>query len=399
MKVAILGMGYVGLVTANLIEGCSKVLGVETNNERLKELLLGNCPIYEPGLEERLRKNIAKETIEFANKLDPSESYAAVFVCVNTPTEMTGGLNLQFVENACRDVYLYSELSGHVPLLCIRSTVEPGTTQRITEKLQNEFPFLSAIPTVFLPEFLREATALKDFYDPARFVVGSNDPQFDTYLLEVLFKSVIIKPEVVETTIAEMIKMADNSFHALKIVFANEIGDLCSHYNVNKFDLMALFVKDKKLNISPSYLRPGAPYGGSCLPKDVLAINYLASKSGSNNFLLKSIIASNERFLDEIVEKVEGFQRPLFIGMTFKVGTDDLRNSPPIEVIRKLRERKYTADIAYYDPICNISGDGLHKVGELSQDDAKRYDVLVVFNTYKENQLAIRAHPNIVSYQ
>ncbi|TAM84002.1 MAG: nucleotide sugar dehydrogenase [Acidobacteria bacterium] len=342
MKIAVLGLGYVGCVTgACLAQMGHIVLGVDVSEAKVRLLNSGQPPVLEQGLDVLVGKMVAEGRLRAT--LDPSEALDRAdlsLVAVGTPSRGDGSANLDHVVSALEDIgrSLRSVKKFHV--VAIRSTVPPGTTENLViptlEKVSKRRAGLD-FGVSFHPEFLREGSSIYDFFNPPKTVLGTSDTRTARRLVR-MWKPVKAPVFLTSFKAAEILKYADNSFHALKVSFANEIGSLCRRLDVGSEEVMRIFVQDTKLNISPLYLRPGFAFGGPCLPKDVRALGRLARKNGLNLPLIENILPSNACHLDRAVDLVLSTKRQRIgvLGLVFKSDTDDLRESPACELVKRL---------------------------------------------------------------
>jgi len=353
LKVSIFGLGYVGTVSAGCLanEG-HEIIGVDPVRTKVDLINAGRSPIIEKDIEEIIaqavkagRLRATDDTIQAIRDTELS------FVCVGTPSQINGNLDLTHVRNVCEQIGQALRCKSARHTVVIRSTILPGTMRRVVIPVLEETSGKKAGTDFSIcnnPEFLREGTAVKDFHSPSKTVIGELDQASGDMLANLYAKldAPLIRTDI-ET--AEMIKYIDNSWHALKIGFANEIGNLCKSFSVDAHRAMEIFCLDKKLNISSAYLTPGFAFGGSCLPKDLRALAYSAKLHDLELPILSSILPSNElqisRGLQLIMEK--GRKRIGILGFSFKAGTDDLRESPMIEVIERLTGKGY--DVRIYD--------------------------------------------------
>jgi GDP-mannose 6-dehydrogenase len=333
--IAVFGLGYVGCVTAACLASLGhRVWGIDRDEHKVREVGGGRAPFYEPGLEDLVRENVE------AGRLSVSVSAGAVLeaeialVCVGTPSEKNGNLGLHQLRRAVTEIAGY--LSGRAkPLIvAIRSTVFPGTCEELVLPAFADHP---AVSVVSHPEFLREGSAVRDFFEPPLLVVGGNHRAAVQDLAD-LYRTLGVKPALVSLRTAEMIKYACNAFHAVKITFANEIGALSQQVGVDGAEVMATLCEDVKLNSSPAYLKPGFAFGGSCLPKDLRALLYRAAHLDLKLPLLESALPSNEQHLKRAIDAVLELpaQRVGVIGLAFKEDTDDLRESPVVTLLEQL---------------------------------------------------------------
>lgn len=356
MNVAVFGLGYVGLTAAVcLARDGNRVIGVDVNETKVAQANAGISPISEPGLEDLLKRAIGEGNLTCT--VDPAEaarSSDVAFVCVGTPTGPDGSHNLGYIAEVSRQIAQSLDGRRARPLTVVyRSTVRPGTVENLispifTAALGNHS---RAVELVYNPEFLRETTAIKDFFLPPKIVMGTIDG-LPNARMEELNRN--IKAPVFYTRYreAEFTKFADNTFHALKVAFANELGRVCQQLDVDVAKVHEIFVSDTKLNISKNYLRPGGPFGGSCLPKDVRALQFLSAEFGGNTHIIEAILRSNEAHKDYIFRQcsrdLEPSAKVLLLGLAFKAQSDDLRDSPHVDLARRLLQKGFKLRI--YDP-------------------------------------------------
>ena len=353
MKVSIFGLGYVGTVSAGCLakEG-HEVIGVDPVGTKVDLINAGKSPIIEKDIDEIIAEAVRKGRLRATeDSVQAIRDTELSFVCVGTPSQINGNLDLTHVRHVCEQIgqALKCKLARHT--VVIRSTILPGTMRRVVIPVLEETSGKKAGIDFGIcnnPEFLREGTAVMDFDSPCKTVIGELDRASGDMLAALYTKldAPLVRTEI-ET--AEMIKYIDNSWHALKIGFANEIGNLCRSFSVDAHRAMEIFCLDRKLNISSAYLKPGFAFGGSCLPKDLRALAYSAKRHDLDLPILNSILPSNElqvaRGLKLIMEK--GHKRIGILGFSFKEGTDDLRESPMIEIIERLTGKGY--DVRIYD--------------------------------------------------
>jgi GDP-mannose 6-dehydrogenase len=353
LKVSIFGLGYVGTVCAGCLarEG-HEIIGVEPVLTKVELVNAGKSPIIEADIEEIITDAVKSHRLRATD--DPVQAILDTdlsFVCVGTPSQINGNLDLTHVRHACEQLGrgLKNKTARHT--VVIRSTILPGTMRRMVIPVLEEYSGKKAGKDFGVcnnPEFLREGSAVMDFAFPSKTVIGELDGASGDAVAALYAKlnAPLIRTDV-ET--AEMIKYIDNSWHALKIGFANEIGNLCKVFSIDAHRAMEIFCQDKKLNISSAYLKPGFAFGGSCLPKDLRALAYSAKLHDLELPILNAILPSNElqvaRGLQLIM--VKGRKRIGILGFSFKEGTDDLRESPMIEIIERLTGKGY--DVRIYD--------------------------------------------------
>lgn len=365
MKVAVLGLGYVGTVTAaGLAAAGHEVTGIDVDPAKVAAIEKGETPVTEPGLAELVATGVASgrlhATTSTVRGVDGAE---IVLVCVGTPSGLHGSTELSYIDRALAAVAegltdLEPPEGGHLSIV-VRSTVPPGTGAAHVAPVFRAPPPGWRIGTAMCPEFLREGSAVHDFYAPPFVVVGSEDADTLTALIS-LFSFVGAgdnPPEVLPVSVptAEALKYACNAFHATKISFANELARIFRGYGVDAREVMEVFCRDHSLNLAATYLRPGFAYGGSCLPKDLRALLDLARSAGVDAPLLSGTVLTNEMVIREVVERVidSGAHRVALLGLTFKADTDDLRESPSVELAERLIGKGF--EVRIYDPIVNPS--------------------------------------------
>ena len=330
-----LGLGYVGCVTAACLASLGhRVWGIDRDEHKVREVEDGRAPFYEPGLDDLVRENVEAGRLSAFVSSGAIREADIVLVCVGTPSEKNGNLGLHQLRRAV------TEIAGHLPrrdkplIVAIRSTVFPGTCEELVLPAFADQP---AVSVVAHPEFLREGSAVLDFFEPPLLVVGG-DHIAAVEEVSNLYRTLNVKPTRVSLRSAEMIKYACNAFHAVKITFANEIGTLSQQVGVNGAEVMATLCQDVKLNSSPAYLKPGFAFGGSCLPKDLRALVYRAGHLDLSLPLLESALPSNQQHLQRAIDAVLDLpaRRIGVIGLAFKEDTDDLRESPVVTLLEQL---------------------------------------------------------------
>lgn len=353
--ISVFGLGYVGAVTSGCLSQTGhQIIGVDVHEPKVRAFNAGHSPIVEPGLEELLQA--AKQEDRLRASTDTAEAVAASalsIVCVGTPSLPSGSQDLKYVTLVTQQIAAAVRQQGKPHILVYRSTMLPGSTRALVAAQLAELIQSGLLHVYYCPEFLREGTAVVDFRDPSLVVVGTQDGEKPASAEIVsLFGGT---PSVLRWEGAEMIKYTSNYFHALKVGFANEIGRVCKHLDEDALCVMDVVCQDTRLNISRYYMRPGAPFGGSCLPKDVSALRAFARQQGLNLPLLENTQASNDAHQHEFVQLIEqnGKRRIGFIGLAFKADTDDLRGSPLVAAAETLIGRGFAVSI--YDPQINLS--------------------------------------------
>jgi len=359
LRISIFGLGYVGAVSAACLaaEG-HQVFGVDPVSDKVDLINRGQSPIVEAEIGELIEKSVQAGCLRATR--DPNEAIRDTdlsFICVGTPSQANGNLDLTYIRRICQEIgaALRSKAARHT--IVIRSTILPGTMKNVVIPIVEEYSGKKAGKDFGIannPEFMREGSAVKDYRCPPKTVIGELDRASGDLLTE-LYKE--LPAPLIRTNLntAEMIKYVDNCWHAVKIGFANEIGNLCDTLDVDAEAVMNIFCQDKKLNISPTYLKPGFAFGGSCLPKDLRAISYQAKVNDLQLPILDAVLPSNEMQIARGVKAVMDFRCPRvgILGFSFKAGTDDLRESPMIEVIERLIGKGY--DLRIYDRSVNLA--------------------------------------------
>lgn len=359
MRISIFGLGYVGTVSAACLANHGhSVIGVDPVRTKVDLINRGESPIIEAEIREIIASAVRAGTLQATdNHAWAVQETELSFICVGTPSQANGNLDLTYIRRICEQIghALRAKTSWHT--VVIRSTILPGTTRQIIIPILEEQSGKKAGTDFGVcnnPEFLREGSAVRDFNCPPQTVVGELDRTSGEILaaLSAKFDAPLIRTDL-ET--AEMIKYVDNSWHALKIGFANEIGNVCKSFSIDAYEVMNIFCLDTKLNISAAYLLPGFAFGGSCLPKDLRALVYAAKTRDLELPILTSILPSNEtqvaKGLQLILER--GNKRVGILGFSFKAGTDDLRESPMVEVIERLIGKGF--DLRIYDKNVHVA--------------------------------------------
>lgn len=357
MKVAIFGLGYVGCTGAACITSQGhQVVGIDVSAAKVADINAGLSPIVEPGINNLLATAHAEgrlsATTEIGDTLDDAD---LAIVCVGTPSGPDGAHNMSYIAQVTRAIAKAVKADRASPLtVAYRSTMRPGTTEGIIAPI---FQFmlgddmLGKVELVYNPEFLREAVAIQDYFNPPKIVIGTKDGK-PSAIMEALNDGIEAPVFYVGFREAEITKFVDNTWHAMKVAFANEIGRVCENSNISARKVHEIFVSDTKLNISQYYMRPGGPFGGSCLPKDVRALQHLAADIGANVHLIDSLMRSNDAHKHHQFLKITNGLQPgaaiLIVGLAFKADTDDLRESPPVDLARKLLDAGYK--VVIYDP-------------------------------------------------
>lgn len=352
-KISVFGLGYVGAVSvAVLADNGHEVIGVDINPTKVEMINAGQSPIIEKGMPELMAKGVAAGLIRATPDAEAAVHDSEIsIICVGTPSNHNGSLNLTYVERVCEEIGSSLATKDEYHIVVARSTMLPGSTEEVViPALERASGKRAGIDfgVGFNPEFLREGNSIEDFYDPPFTVIGSDSGQVAEAVSD-LYSMLDAKTIIVPIKVAEMVKYASNAFHALKVTFANEIGNICKRQEIDSHQVMDIFVEDTKLNISPYYLKPGFAFGGSCLPKDLRALLYHARHFDQDAPVLESILPSNRRQIERAYQLVRrtNCKRIGVLGFSFKAGTDDLRESPIVELVERLIGKGY--DVAIYD--------------------------------------------------
>jgi GDP-mannose 6-dehydrogenase len=326
------------------------VVGVEPNSIKVELINSGKSPIVEEGLDDLLMKVVSNGSFRATSDWNEavSETDLAI-VCVGTPSRSNGSIDLRYVTRVCEQIGQGIAGRDKRFTVVIRSTVMPGTVHDVViptlEKVSGKAAGQN-FGVCMHPEFLREGTSIHDFYHPPKTVIGQFDPASGDDLAA-LYEGLIDAPIRTELHVAEMVKYADNCFHGLKVAFANEIGNICKKLQIDSHNVMDIFCKDTKLNLSPYYLKPGFAFGGSCLPKDLKAVIHEARLLDLEVPVLSAILESNDRQIQNVIGKLLDYKgkRLGFLGLSFKGGTDDMRSSPIVEVIEAMLGKGFSIKI------------------------------------------------------
>lgn len=353
MRISIFGLGYVGSVTAAcLARAGHEVIGVDVNADKLAMIHGGTAPVIEPGLADLVRKEVSQGRLKATISVDEAVAQSELaMICVGTPSRRNGEIDLTAIERVSCDIGRALQSRAGTYTVVLRSTVFPGTTDRVLiPALHGSLgKALGSVALAVNPEFMREGCCLLDFEHPPMTLVGCFDDDTAT-LLRSLYKQIDAPFVQTSVKVAEMTKYVSNAFHALKICFANEIGDFCESMDVDPQQVMRTFLMDRKLNVSEAYLRPGFAFGGSCLPKDLRALLHAARNSDVELPLLTAINPSNELQIRHGIDAVLNARRKRVgvVGLAFKSGTDDLRESPMVRLVETLIGKGCT--IRIFDP-------------------------------------------------
>ncbi|HWH39495.1 MAG TPA: UDP-glucose/GDP-mannose dehydrogenase family protein [Usitatibacter sp.] len=352
MKISIMGLGYVGAVSAGcLAEEGHEVIGVDPQKSKVDLINAGKTPIIEKDIGDIIERNVLEGRLRATTDVQEAVRHTDLsLICVGTPSMGNGHIDLRYVKRVCEQIGEgLRNHPGHT--VVVRSTMLPGTMRNVVIPTLEEASGLKAGQDFGLcinPEFLREGTAVHDYFHPPKTVVGEIDEASGNVLVKLYghMPCPLIRTDY-ET--AEMVKYADNTWHALKVAFANEIGNICKGLNLDSHKLMDIFCQDTKLNLSSYYLKPGFAFGGSCLPKDVRALSYKAKQLDVSVPIINAILPSNQEQIERGIRAVmdKGSKKIGILGFSFKAGTDDLRESPIVELVERLIGKGY--DLRVYD--------------------------------------------------
>lgn len=353
-SISVVGLGYVGAVSMACLSHLGfRMLGVDIAAGKIDAINAGRSPIVEEGLGELLAEGVARGRIAATDNLVAAVLQTDVtLISVGTPTAADGSCDLTFVRKASKAIGRAIAMKRPYHVVVLRCSVPPGTTLEVVAREIEHASGKRLGPdfgVCFNPEFLREGVAVADFFAPPKTVVGANDERAATAVSKI-YRAV--EKDVIVTSIAaaEMVKYVDNVWHAAKVAFGNEVGRICKALKIDSHDVIDIFVRDTKLNLSPYYLKPGFAFGGSCLPKEVRAVGRMAEELQVSVPLIGSLLRSNSNQIAEAMRFLEPFsgRRIGFLGVTFKPGTDDLRESPALDLISELLRRGETVRV--YDP-------------------------------------------------
>jgi GDP-mannose 6-dehydrogenase len=352
MKISIMGLGYVGAVSAGcLAKQGHEVIGVDPQQAKVDLINAGKTPIIEKDIGEIIERAVAEGRLRATTDVLEAVRYTDIsLICVGTPSLGNGHIDLKYVRRVCEQIGEgLREHPGHV--VVVRSTMLPGTMRNVVIPALETSSGLKAgedFGVCLNPEFLREGTAVQDYFNPPKTVIGELDRASGDVLVKLYdgLAGPVIRTDY-ET--AEMVKYADNTWHALKVAFANEVGNVCKALGLDSHKLMDIFCQDTKLNLSPYYLKPGFAFGGSCLPKDVRALSYKAKLLDVKVPIIDAILPSNDEQIERGIQAVidKGEKKVGILGFSFKAGTDDLRESPMVELVERLIGKGY--DLKIYD--------------------------------------------------
>ncbi len=357
MKVAIFGLGYVGFTAACCIasEG-HEVVGIDVSEKKVKAIMAGQTPIVEPSVAEMLANALDRKLLTAATSINGLlDDTDLAIVCVGTPSASDGSHNMGYIADVSRQIAATLKPGRAKPItVAYRSTIRPGTIEDLIRPIFTDVAGQEAmqhVRLVYNPEFLREGTAVNDYFHPPKIVIGTIDGKPDP-AMDILNANIDAPVFNTGYREAEITKFVDNTWHAVKVAFANEIGRVCLQLGISAQQVHQIFVSDTKLNISPYYTRPGGAFGGSCLPKDVRALQFMGQGCGADTHLIDSLMRSNEAhkklLYRHVVTGLQPGAKVLLAGLAFKAETDDLRESPNVDMARALLSEGF--DLEIFDP-------------------------------------------------
>ena len=361
MKISVFGIGYVGVVSAAcLAKDGHDVIAVDVDQGKIDAINSGVSPIVEDGIGELVQEVTAAGKLHATRDTKYAiENTEVSFICVGTPSASDGSVGLTYVEDVCRNIGAALANKEGYHSVVVRSTIVPGSTERCCIPVLEETSGKKAgegFGLGYYPEFLRESTAIQDYYDPGLIVFGSMDKPTQL-ALTALNEELPCEIHHVDIRTAELVKYTSNTWRAVKVTFANEIGNIAKASGIDGQTVMEILCSDDKVAMSPYFMRPGFAFGGSCLPKDVRALRFLARSTGTKAHLLESVLEANEEQIVRAEQMVEasGAKKVGFVGISFKPGTDDLRESPLVTLAARLINKGIEVDI--YDPFVQAAFD------------------------------------------
>lgn len=415
MNISIFGLGYVGCVGAACLAKLGhKVIGVDVNENKVRLMNEGKPTIIEEGIaelcQEAHQQGLMSATTDVAEAVKATE---VSFIVVGTPSSKEGHLNLNYIYAVAQQIgeglKKKGKMADGMHIVAIRSTVLPGTNEKVGKIIEEASGWERGkdFTVVSNPEFLREGTSVEDYFNPPLTLIGT-DSDYAEKVFRELYKDIHAEFVSTDIKVAEIMKYVNNTYHALKIVFGNEVGNICKGLNIDSHKVMEIFCKDKQLNISPYYFKPGFAYGGSCLPKDMKALKTLAHDLYIDVPVIESIFDSNEQQKKRAVQLImaQGKRKVGILGLSFKAGTDDLRCSPIVDVVEHLLGKGF--EIRIYDKnvkVSELTGTNKdfimakiphlqHFVTDDLQQVCAQSDVLVVTNKEKDFAEVLQQYPN-----
>ncbi len=359
MKVSIFGLGYVGAVTAGCLAADGhRIIGVDPNKTKVDLINRGKSPIIEKDIEAMISDGVYQDRLRATTNAAEAVTGSTIsLVCVGTPSQLNGNLDMSHVRKVCENIGAALKKKDAFHVVVIRSTMLPGSVRTIViPTLEQASGKMAGVDfgVCINPEFLREGTAVHDYYHPPKIVIGQSDSSAGKELAK-LYEKLDAPTIFTDIETAEMVKYIDNTWHAVKVVFANEVGNICKAVGIDSHRAMDIFFRDTKLNLSPYYMKPGFAFGGSCLPKDVRALMYKSKTLDLDLPLMNAILPSNARQIEKGIKMVvdKGHRRIGILGFSFKSGTDDLRESPIVDLIEHLLGKGY--ELKLYDRNVNLA--------------------------------------------
>lgn len=358
MNISIFGLGYVGCVSAGCLAKLGhNVIGVDVSQDKVNQINAGLATIVEREIDDIIKEQVINRRLSATtNSCDAISQTDISIICVGTPSTVKGHLNLDYIFSVASSIGEEIKNKATFHTVVLRSTVLPGTCQKVSNIIESKSGRKQGVDfdVIDNPEFLREGSAVEDYFNPPLTLIGGKS-QSAMHLIGQLYSGLPGEVVYVDTQVAEIMKYVNNSFHALKISFANEIGNICNELEIDSHKVMDILCMDKQLNISPYYLKPGFAYGGSCLPKDLGGLQTLAHDLYLDVPVLSSIHKTNEIQIQRAVKKISKYfgKKILLLGLSFKAGTDDLRNSPFVELVEILNGKGF--DIKIFDQNINIA--------------------------------------------
>jgi GDP-mannose 6-dehydrogenase len=359
VKISIFGLGYVGAVSAGcLANDGHEVIGVDPYQTKVDLINKGVSPIIEKDIGEMIAKTAAEGKLRATTDVHEAVMGSDIsLICVGTPSQLNGNLDLSYVRRVCEEIGSAIKEKDSFHVVVGRSTMLPGSMLNVVIPTLEQASGKKAgvdFGVCNNPEFLREGTAVYDYYHPPKTVIGESDTRAGDMLVE-LYKQMDAPMIRTDLETAEMVKYTDNNWHALKVAFANEIGNICKAVGIDGHKVMEIFCQDTKLNLSPYYMKPGFAFGGSCLPKDVRALTYKGRSLDLELPVLSAIMPSNQHQIEKAIDMVanKGKRKVGILGFAFKAGTDDLRESPIVDVIERLIGKGY--ELKLYDKNVNLA--------------------------------------------
>jgi len=357
-NISIFGLGYVGCVSLGcLAKNGHNVIGVDVSPDKIGQINRGMATIVEKDIDNIILEQFELGKVKATNSVEEGVLNSEIsIVAVGTPSTEKGHLNLDYIFKVAEDIGTVLKTKADFHVIAIRSTVMPGTCEKFARIIEGASGKVNGVDFAVVdnPEFLREGTAVADYFNPPLTLIGSNSDRA-TEMIRSLYDQLPGEIVITDVKVAEIMKYVNNTYHALKISFANEVGNVCSAMGIDSHEVMNIFCKDKQLNISPYYFKPGFAYGGSCLPKDLKGLQTLAHDLYVSVPVIDAIDETNEIQKSRAVSKLSKFfgKKIALLGLSFKAGTDDLRNSPAVELVETLVGRGF--DISIFDQNIHVA--------------------------------------------